>query len=298
VLKSTLQKAKVLHLPSSRILVPSLLYRYKLPDASGVALEVRGRCPCGTLQDGVTTVMAASIRVPLRRGPRPRPPTGGGNEAIKAKELEARWQVALVVSPAEATTSAVGSLTNGGDHLSTNDSSHLSTNDSSHLRTGGLPAMAAASPRTKRSSLSPSYRVRTRPSKNAVVTSTAYDVLYDPPDSVETVRPTARETPRMWQTCARHDRRPCGRRTATPRSATGGSVGGGAKAIQAKEPHTRQLTAPAAGRPRVAEVRLLRKAGEHPSPSNAGGRSGSPAHVEGKTPTQLAFHPSEDDEHP
>jgi hypothetical protein len=234
--------------------------------------------------------MTASIRAPLRRGPRPRPPTGGGNEAIKAKELEARRQVALVVSPVEATTSAAGSLTSGGDHLS--------TNDSSHLRTGGLPVTAAASPRTKRSSLPPSYGARTRPSKNATATSTAYDVLYDPPDGVGTVRPAARETPRMWQTCARRDRRPCVRRTATPRSAARGSVGGGAKAIQAKEPDTPQLTAPAAGRPRVAKVRLLRKAGEHPSPPNAGGRSGSPAHAEGWTPTRLAFHPIEDDEHP
>jgi hypothetical protein len=57
----------------------------------------------------------------------------------------------------------------------------------------------------------------------------------------------------------------------------------------------RQLTVPIAGRPRVAEVRLLRKAGEHPSPPNARGRSGSPAHAEGRTPTRLAFHPSEDD---
>ncbi len=62
-------------------------------------------------------VMAASIRAPLRRGPRPRPPTGGDNEAIKAKELEARRQVALMVSSAKATTSAVGNLTSGGDHL-------------------------------------------------------------------------------------------------------------------------------------------------------------------------------------
>jgi hypothetical protein len=198
--------------------------------------------------------------------------------------------VALVVSPAEATTSAAGSLTSGGDHLS--------TDESSHLRTGGLPATAAASPHTKRSSLPPSYGVRTRPSKNAAATSTAYDVLYDPPDGVRIVRPAARETSRMRQTCAWHDHRPCGRRTAMPRSAAGGSVGGGAKAIQAKEPDTRQLTAPAAGRPRVAEVRLLHKAGEHPSPPNAGGRSGSPAHAEGRTPTRLAFHPSEDDEHP
>jgi hypothetical protein len=83
-----------------------------------------------------------------------------------------------------------------------------------------------------------------------------------------------------------------------PRSAAGGSVGGGTKAIQAKEPDMWQLTAPAAGWPRVAEVCLLRKAGEHPSPPNASGRSGSPAHAEGRTPTRLAFHPSEDDEHP
>jgi hypothetical protein len=84
--------------------------------------------------------------------------------------------VALVVSPAEATTSAADSLTSSGDHLS--------TDDSSHLRTGGLPATVAASPRTKRSSLPPSYGVRTRPSKNAAATSAAYDVLYDPPDGV------------------------------------------------------------------------------------------------------------------
>jgi hypothetical protein len=52
---------------------------------------------------------------------------GGDNEAIKAKELEARRQVALMVSLAEATTSATGSLASGGDHLSTDDSGHLCT---------------------------------------------------------------------------------------------------------------------------------------------------------------------------
>jgi hypothetical protein len=83
-----------------------------------------------------------------------------------------------------------------------------------------------------------------------------------------------------------------------PDQAAGGNVGGGTEAIQAKEPDTRQLTALAAGRPRVAEVRLLRKAGERPSPPNAEGRSGSPSHAEGRIPTRLAFHPSEDDEHP
>jgi hypothetical protein len=44
--------------------------------------------------------------------------------------------VVLVVSLVEATTSVAGSLTSGGDHLS--------TDDSSHLRTGGLPTTAAA----------------------------------------------------------------------------------------------------------------------------------------------------------
>jgi hypothetical protein len=94
--------------------------------------------------------MVTSMHAPLRRGPRPHPPTGGDNEAIKAKELEARRQVALMVSPAEATTSAVDSLTSGGDHLSTNDSGHLCT--------GGLLATAATSARAKRSSLPSSYR--------------------------------------------------------------------------------------------------------------------------------------------
>ena len=43
---------------------------------------------------------------------------GGNSEAIKAKEPKDRQQVALTVSPAEATTSAVGSLTSGSDHIS------------------------------------------------------------------------------------------------------------------------------------------------------------------------------------
>jgi hypothetical protein len=94
-------------------------------------------------------VMAASMRAPFRRGPRPRPPTRGDNEAIKAKEWEARRKVALVVSPAEATTSAAGSLTGGRDHLSTDDSGHLCT--------GGLPATATASARAERSSPPSSY---------------------------------------------------------------------------------------------------------------------------------------------
>jgi hypothetical protein len=68
---------------------------------------------------------------------------GGDNEAIKAKELEARRQVALMVSPAEATTSATDNLTSGGDHLSTNDSGHL------HTSGRRLPQHARRGPRSR-----------------------------------------------------------------------------------------------------------------------------------------------------
>jgi hypothetical protein len=53
--------------------------------------------------------------------------------------------------PAEATTSAVGSLSSGGDHLS--------TDDSGHLRTSVIPANGGRpSARVKRSSLPSSLR--------------------------------------------------------------------------------------------------------------------------------------------
>jgi hypothetical protein len=39
----------------------------------------------------------------------------------------------------------------------------------------------------------------------------------------------------MQQTCARHDRRSCGRRTAASRLAAGDSIGCGTKTIKAKE---------------------------------------------------------------
>jgi hypothetical protein len=67
--------------------------------------------------------------------------------------------------------------------------------------------------------------VRTRPSKNAVATSMAYDVLYDPLGGVEAVRPAAQGAPQMQPTCARRDRRSCGGRTAAPRLAAGGGAG-------------------------------------------------------------------------
>jgi hypothetical protein len=138
----------------------------------------------------------------------PRPPTGGDNEAIKAKELEARWQVALIVSPAEATTSTVGSLTSGDDHLSTDNSCHLCT--------GGLPATAVASARAKRSSLPSSYGSEDKTIQERDCHPHVVRRLVRPLVGVGTVRSVAREKPWMWRTCARCDRRPCGRRTATP----------------------------------------------------------------------------------
>jgi hypothetical protein len=162
--------------------------------------------------DDSPAVAITSARAPLRKGPCPHLPMGGGgdNEAIKAKELEAQRQVALMVSPVEATTSAVDSLTSGGDHLS--------ADDSSHPRTSGLPAMRADAAHAKRSSLlSPPMGVRTRPSKNAAAIPHGVRCLVRPPDGGGTVRPAARKKPWMWQTCARRDRRPCGGRTATPR---------------------------------------------------------------------------------
>jgi hypothetical protein len=63
----------------------------------------------------------------------------------------------------------------------------------------------------------------------------AYDVLYDPPGGVGAVRSAAQGTPQMWRTCAQRDRRSCRGQTAMPCLAAGGSVGGGTKAIKAKE---------------------------------------------------------------
>jgi hypothetical protein len=135
--------------------------------------------------------------------------------------------------------------------------------------------------------------VRTRPSKNAAAAPAAYDVLYDLP-----VRPVAQEKPWMWPTRARRDRRPCGGRAATLHPS------GRRQRRRRHQSHpgrgARHAAADGAtdGRPRVPRVRLLRKASERPSPPNAGGRSGPPAHTESKAPTRLALLPSMDNEHP
>jgi hypothetical protein len=120
---------------------------------------------------------------------------GGDNEAIKAKESGTRRQVALMVPLAEATTSALGSLTSGDDHLSTDDSAHLCT--------GGrrLPQHARRGPRSR-----PPKGVGTRPSKNAAAAPAAYDALYGPPrmasgagEAVDVADPrTARPSPVRW----------------------------------------------------------------------------------------------------
>jgi hypothetical protein len=107
--------------------------------------------------------------------PSPASPHGGREQAIKAKEPEVRPQVALTVSSAEATTSAVGSLTYGGHH-------HLSTDDSGHLRSNAAPANGGR-PSAHKEVLAPvvATGVRTGPSRNADTAPAAYDVLYDPP---------------------------------------------------------------------------------------------------------------------
>jgi hypothetical protein len=122
-------------------------------------LSPRGLGPLQTTTSapsGLPAVATTPGCAPLQGGPCPRPPTGGDNDAIKAKKSGTRRQEALMVPLAEATTSAVGSLTNSGDHLSTDDSDHLCTGRR------WLPQHARSGPRSR-----PPTGVRTRPSKNA-----------------------------------------------------------------------------------------------------------------------------------
>jgi hypothetical protein len=126
-----------------------------------------------------------------------------------------RWKLAPSGSPAKATISAPTTATTSAPVACRR------RRPPQRMRRGPCPR--------------PPTGVRTRPSKNATATSTAYDVLYDPLGSIGAVRPTVQETPRIRWTCARRDRRPCGGRTATPHLAAGGSVGGGTKTIKAKE---------------------------------------------------------------
>jgi hypothetical protein len=97
---------------------------------TGVALEVGFEQPHQQRQRPPLRVVCQQQRPPqsVRRCKEVLAPVllwGGDNEAIKAKKSGTQRQVALTVSPAEATTSATGSLTSGGDHLSSDDSAHL-----------------------------------------------------------------------------------------------------------------------------------------------------------------------------
>jgi hypothetical protein len=88
--------------------------------------------------------------------------------------------VALTVSPAEAATTAVGSLSSGNHHLSTDDSGHLPTNTA--------PASGGRS-KAHRQVLTPvlATRTRTGPSQNTSTALAAYDMLCDPPVQPTTV---------------------------------------------------------------------------------------------------------------
>jgi hypothetical protein len=112
--------------------------------------------------------------------------------------------VALTVSSAEETTSAVGSLTYG-DH-------HLSTDDSGHLRADAAPANGGRPSAQGGPHSHPRYGREENTIRGCGHRPAVYDVLCAPP-----VRPAAQEGPWTWPTCARRDRRSCGGQTATPR---------------------------------------------------------------------------------
>jgi hypothetical protein len=155
--------------------------------------------------------------VPLRRGPRPRLPTGATTRPLKPKSgrLGGRWHrwshqrrqppLQRVASPAAATTSAPTTM-------ATSASVAATTSALVAYRRWRPPQRAQRGPRSH-----PPTGVRTRPSKNAVATPTAYDALYDPPGGVGAVWTATREKPWMWQTCAWRNHHPCGGRTTTPR---------------------------------------------------------------------------------
>ena len=158
--------------------------------------------------------------------------------------------MALTVLSAEATTSAVGSLTYGGHHLS--------TDDSGHLRTNAAPANGGR-PSAHKEVLAPvvATGVKTGPSRDADTAPAAYDVLYAPP-----VWPAAQDEPWTWGTCARCDHRPCDGRTATPRPGSRWQFASSARLVNALLP--RMLEEEAGHQP-------MRKAGPQlglPSPQH------------------------------
>jgi hypothetical protein len=158
-------------------------------------------------------------------------------------------------------------LASGGDHLCTNGGNHLCTS--------GLPAVAttsACAPWRGGPHPRPHTGVRTRPSKNAAATSTAYDVLYDSPGSVGAAWPavaggaggaagaadlrTARPSPIRWM--GNHAPLGGGRRYRSPQSQRDGAAARLAS-------HPQRVGGARDGV--VAQPAVhLHKAGEHPSP--------------------------------
>jgi hypothetical protein len=167
-----------------------------------------------------------------------------------------------MVSSAEATASAGGSLTYG-DH-------HLSTDDSGHLRANATPADGGR-PSAHWQVLTPvlATGARMSPSQNTNTALAAYDVLCNPP-----MQPAAREGPG----CGRPAHGVTDTRAADGQPRYAPTVGGGTesstRAAQAKEPDTRQLTAP-----RTANALLPRtlREGAGRCPREGGTQLGAPS---------------------
>jgi hypothetical protein len=106
-----------------------------------------------SVSGGKTAAATASGQTLLLKGPRSRPLMGDENQPLKPKSRGPGAQVAPTVSPAEAATAAVGSLSSGNHHLSTDDSGHLPTNTA--------PA-SGGRPKAHRQVLTPGLAMRTR----------------------------------------------------------------------------------------------------------------------------------------
>jgi hypothetical protein len=89
-----------------------------------------------SVSGSLTAAAMASGQMLLLKGLRSHPLTGDENQPLKPKSRRPEAQVALTVSPAEATTAAVGSLSSGGRRFSTGDSSRLRTMEDRQLHPG------------------------------------------------------------------------------------------------------------------------------------------------------------------
>jgi hypothetical protein len=154
--------------------------------------------------------------------------------------------VALTVSPAEATTSVVGSLTSGSDHISP-------AGGGDHLSTGGqrLHQCARRGLRSR-----PRCGSEGKTIKNVVAAPMAYDVLYNLPVQLE-----EREKSWMWSTRAQRHHRPCGGRAAMFRPS-------------GRVQHRRRCQSHPGREARHAAADSATD-GERPSPPDTEGRSGS-----------------------